>query len=302
MVYKNFFSGENISRGDDTMKKHNLSNFFKTKSFYVLLSVGTLAILVIAVLGVYQASNRDNNEFAELEGATKNVLDESNSNDKVQADNDNKPPSSVTNNKGGNDEVEVVQKETEANDKVNKPKESITDDKLLEFDEYNNLSPVDGSNTTVETEAVKEVMKPTTLHFNHEADKLLWPVSGNVIRKYSMDSLVHYATLAQWKVSPAMLISAEEGEEVSSSADGIVTGIEESEETGLTVVTSIGDGYNLVYAHLEDLTIEEGDSIEKGQIIGSVSKPTRFNSVEGPSLYFQLTRGEDTLDPMMCLE
>ena len=44
-------------------------------------------------------------------------------------------------------------------------------------------------------------MKPTVFHFNHEEDKMLWPVSGNVIRKYSMDSLIHYATLEQWKVS-----------------------------------------------------------------------------------------------------
>ncbi|NMB44399.1 MAG: M23 family metallopeptidase [Clostridiales bacterium] len=283
------------------MKKHNLSKFFKSKSFYVLLSVGTLAILAIAILGVYQASNRDSNEFADLEGARSEVVDEDNSDDKVKADKDNKTPSSVTNNKDGNKEVEIVQNETkETNDKVSQSEEPVTDDKLLEFDAYDN--PNQESNNMAETEAAKEVMKSTTLHFDHEVDKLLWPVSGNVIRKYSMDSLVHFETLAQWKVSPAMLISAEEGEEVSCAADGIVTSIEESDETGLTVTTSIGDGYNLVYAQLKDLTVEEGDSIEKGQIIGYVSKPTRFNSVEGPSIHFQLTKGEDTLDPMLCLE
>ena len=285
------------------MKKYNLSSFFKNKSFYVLLSVGTLAILVIAVVGVYQASNRDSNEFAQLEDATSEVVDEDNSSDKIVPDNDNKPPSPVTNNKSGNDEVELAQNETDdSKDKIDESEVIITDDKLLEFDAYDNSDYADGSSNTTETEAVKEVMKPTTLHFNHEADKLLWPVSGNVIRKYSMDSLVHYATLAQWKVSPAMLISAKEDEEVSSAADGIVTAIEETDETGITVTTSIGDGYNLVYAQLGDLTIEVGDSIEKGQIIGKISKPTRFNSVEGSSLYLQLTKGEDTLNPMLCLE
>ncbi|NLJ90617.1 MAG: M23 family metallopeptidase [Clostridiales bacterium] len=286
------------------MKKHNLSNFLKSKSFYVLLSVGTLAILVIAVLGVYQASKRDNNEFAELEGSKSEVVDEDNSNDKFKVDNDNKPPSQVTKNKDGNEGVDKAKNETkEPTDVVKVPDETSTDDKLLEFDEYNNQGTSEEVTKTVETEPVaKEVMKPTTLHFNHEQDKILWPVSGNVIRKYSMDKLVHYATLAQWKVSPAMLISAEEGEEVTCAADGIVTAIEENEEIGLTVTTSIGDGYNLVYAQLKDLTIKEGDSIEKGQIIGYVSKPTRFNSVEGPSLYFQLFKGEETLDPMLCLE
>ena len=99
-----------------------------------------------------------------------------------------------------------------------------------------------------------------------------------------------------------MLISAEEGEEVSCSVDGIVTSIAEDEETGITVTTSIGDGYALTYGQLENLTIEEGDSIEKGQIIGNISKPTRYNTVEGPSLYLQMLKGEETLDPMLCLE
>ena len=68
------------------------------------------------------------------------------------------------------------------------------------------------------------------------------------------------------------------------------------------MTTSIGDGYSLIYGQLEKLTVEEGDSIEKGQIIGSVAKPTRFNLVEGPSLYLQLLKEDKTVDPMLCLE
>ena len=272
------------------MKKHNLSKFLKSKSFYVLLSVGAIAVLVIAVAGVYQASKEDSNEFAQLEEQTSEVVDEDNSMDKTGPDNDNKPRPSVANKDESNDKVEVAKEEP------------TTDDRLLEFDAYQGNNYAEESNNESEQIEVHEVMKPNTLHFNHEADKLLWPVSGNVIRKYSMDSLVPYATLAQWKVSPAMLISAEKGEEVTCSIDGIVTAIEENEETGTTVTTSIGDGYTLIYGQLENLTIAEGDSIEKGQIIGNISKPTRYNTVEGPSLYLQLLKGEETLNPMLCLE
>lgn len=50
------------------MKKHNLSKLFKNKSFYVLLGVGTLVILVIAGVGIYQSSNKGNNDnLAELD-------------------------------------------------------------------------------------------------------------------------------------------------------------------------------------------------------------------------------------------
>lgn len=291
------------------MKKHNLSKLFKNKSFYVLLGVGTLAILVIAGVGIYQSSNKGNNDnLAELDEPISEVVDEDNTRDKNAADNNNKPSSSVANNKNGDDKAEVEKNDfNKFNELETKPKEPKTNDELLEYDAYENPNPTEDSSETTnqannQTEEVQEVMKPTVFHFNHEIDKILWPVSGNVIRKYSMDSLTHYATLEQWKVSPAMLVSAEEGEDVSSGADGIVTLIEEDDETGLTITTSIGDGYNLIYGQLDKLTVEEGDSIEKGQIIGSVGKPTRFNLVEGPSLYLQLLKEDETLDPMLCLE
>ncbi len=291
------------------MKKHNLSKLFRNKSFYVLLSVGTLAILVIAGVGIYQSSNKRNNDnLVELDEPISEVVDEDNARDKKVADNNNKPSSSVANNKDGDDMAEVKKSElNKNNDLETKPREPRTNDELLEYDAYENPNPTEESTETVnqandQTEEVREVMKPTVFHFNHEEDKMLWPVSGNVIRKYSMDSLIHYATLEQWKVSPAMLVSAEEGEDVSSAIDGIVTSIEEDEETGLTMTTSIGDGYSLIYGQLEKLTVEEGDSIEKGQIIGSVAKPTRFNLVEGPSLYLQLLKEDKTVDPMLCLE
>ncbi len=285
------------------MKKHNFSNFLKSKSFYALLSVGALAILVIAVVGVYQASN-NRKDLAEIDEPISEVVDEDDSRKKPEPDNDNKPSSSVANKNGSDGRADVVQKETDnTNDNHTGRREPTTDEELLEFDEYNNSNDlVDSNEGNQETEEVSQVMSPTTLHFNHEADKLIWPVAGNVIRKYSMDSLVHYSTLEQWKVSSAMLISAEEGEEVVCGVDGIITAIEDNEETGLTLTTSIGDGYALEYGQLENLTVEEGDSVEKGQIIGNISKPTRYNLVEGPSLHFKLTKGEDTLDPMLSLE
>ena len=52
---------------------------------------------------------------------------------------------------------------------------------------------------TEETEAVQSVQttgKAQTLHFSEE---LLWPMEGNVIINYSMDSTVYFPTLDQYK-------------------------------------------------------------------------------------------------------
>ena len=74
----------------------------------MLLSVGTLAILVIAGVGIYQSSNKRNNDnLVELDEPISEVVDEDNAGDKKVADNNNKPSSSVANNKDGDDMAEV---------------------------------------------------------------------------------------------------------------------------------------------------------------------------------------------------
>ena len=43
--------------------------------------------------------------------------------------------------------------------------------------------------------------------------------------------------------------------------------------------------------------VKEGDVIAKGDVIGCVSEPTAFYSVEGCNLYMKLTYKEEAIDP-----
>jgi murein DD-endopeptidase MepM/ murein hydrolase activator NlpD len=131
---------------------------------------------------------------------------------------------------------------------------------------------------------------------------LLWPVMGNVLMNYSMEHTIYHATLMQYKCNPAIIIDAEVGTEVKAAATGIVSDIEtDNEETGLTVTMSIGDGYSLVYGQLDNLSLAVGDSVNEGEVIGTVQEPTKYYTVEGSNLYFKVMENDQTVNPMLLL-
>ena len=146
-----------------------------------------------------------------------------------------------------------------------------------------------------------DAMSVTSLLDFTDADTLVWPIVGNVLVNYSMDKTVYFATLDQYKYSPAIVIAAVEGEGITAAADGQVTDIYQDPETGTTVVMNLGDGYELTYGQLKDLAVSEGDMVETGDLVGSVAAPTMYYSVEGANVYFKLTKDGTPVDPMSRL-
>ena len=165
---------------------------------------------------------------------------------------------------------------------------------------------VDGSakkDATEETkkEVVQEVAATPSLHFPVE-EGLLWPMDGNVIMNYSMDATIYHATLDQYKYNPAIIIAGEVNNKVYSVAKGKISDISQNEVTGTTVTVDLGDGYQAVYGQLKELNFDEGDYLESGHVIGYVSEPTKYYSVEGSNLYFELQKDGEPIDPIVFFE
>ena len=127
-----------------------------------------------------------------------------------------------------------------------------------------------------------------------EDSTLVWPASGAVIMGYSMDQTVFFQTLEQYRYNPAMIISGEVGETIGASAAGIVTNIEETAQTGTTVTLDMGQ--------LTDVPVAIGDYVASGESLGTLSEPTKYYSVEGPNLYFEILKDGTPVDPMNFME
>lgn len=150
-------------------------------------------------------------------------------------------------------------------------------------------------------EAGTEEVQANTLSFA-SGETLSWPVKGDVILAYSMDKSIYFSTLNQYKYHPAVVIGAEVGSEVTCAADGVVTDISVNEETGTTVTMDLGDGYEAVYGQLKEVDIHPDDLVPAGKVIGYVSEPTKYYSLEGSNLYFQLLKDGEPRNPMDYLQ
>lgn len=137
------------------------------------------------------------------------------------------------------------------------------------------------------------------LHFSEE---LLWPMEGNVIINYSMDSTVYFPTLDQYKYNPAVIIAGEVNDKVYAVAKGQIKSIENDEVTGCTVKVDLGDGYEAIYGQLKELNFAKGDYVEAGHVLGYIGEPTKYFTVEGSNLYFELDKDGTPVDPVAYFE
>lgn len=170
------------------------------------------------------------------------------------------------------------------------------DEEALEANAADVIAKIDDSTDTAKRD--EDAMNTTPALDFTENDTLVWPIVGNVLVNYSMDKTVYFATLQQYKYNPAIIIAASQGEGITAAADGQVTSIYEDPEIGMAVVVNLGDGYELTYGQLTDLTVAEGDIVTTGEIIGKVAEPTKYYSVEGCNVYFKLTKDGQPVNPL----
>lgn len=156
--------------------------------------------------------------------------------------------------------------------------------------------------TPVETAANPQEAPLNLPEVNFSEETLMeWPIHGNILVDYSMDSTVYFPTLDQYRLSPAIAVQADEGAPVMSAVNGTVYSVEETAKTGTTVTMELGNGYQAVYGQLKDLNVSEGDTVEKGAIIGYVNAPTKYYSEEGSNLYFAMKKDGKPIDPIAYL-
>ncbi len=178
--------------------------------------------------------------------------------------------------------------------------EGSTDDEedVVEEEDEADEEPSSDTESGTEGESASQTAGGSTSVSFTEQDKLLWPVEGSLLMNYSMDKTVYFATLDQFKYNPAIVIQGEKGDQVISSAPGVVKSIDKTAETGSTVNVDIGNGYELIYGQLSDVAVKTGDYVDSKTVLGYVGDPTIYYSVEGPNVYFEMRKDGQPVNPM----
>ena len=277
-------------------------NMMKNKIMKSILNGGILAVIAALGITVYQIGTRpvqdpeeDYPEYARLtqestvndggtEGISQNV-DNTTSQSSMKTDKNDSTDPAVSGNSiaGKNKEAASGRTKTDGTASVN-----------------GSTVTADTGNTENAADTTRQVSAAglTTQNLDFTENSLMeWPVRGTVLVDYNMDETVYFPTLDQYKVSPAVAIQAVEDAPVYAAADGQVLSIEQDACTGTTVTMELGNGYQAIYGQLKDLTVAEGDTVKEGDVIGNIDSPTKYYSVEGPNLYFQMKKDGETIDP-----
>lgn len=262
------------------------SNVNKEKVISAIIACGIVFALGIGVVSVVSSTKKmeNQNNIVDLnEGTENNVALEDNNHS--NADN-NQSDKTYNGDADYYDEDEIKQiydshKEAGASEKEN---------------ETPTPAQSQGSDTVgVAADAKKDPASGYT--FSSEST-LQWPVKGEIVLKYSMDSTILFKSLGVYKCNPAISIASEAGTNVGVAADGVVTDVHVSEETGTTVSIAIGGGYVTTYGLLDGVVVKKGDKVIAGQLLGTVAEPTAYYVEEGSNVYFKLTKDDEPVDPM----
>lgn len=260
----------------------------KKNIFYISLITG-MAVLV-TVLGLYNAKTNSKEKHIVI-GQETPYGDTS----------ENGQGTKETLSGNGQDDGNATDKNVVGNtvDDTQDTESGETDAAGIETDDQDTTSA--GETTSGEQTEEAGADSKSELHYD-PVNSISWPLVGNVIIPYSMDSTVYFETLNEYKCNPAMIMEAKPGDEVKAVYECEVKEVSSSPELGNYVKLDLGDGYTVTLGQLQDVKVALGSRLEMGDVIGTVGEPSRFYSEEGTNLYFAIDKDGQPVDPTLLIQ
>ncbi|WP_192900050.1 peptidoglycan DD-metalloendopeptidase family protein [Novosphingobium ginsenosidimutans] len=100
---------------------------------------------------------------------------------------------------------------------------------------------------------------------------------------------------AGWRAHAGVDLAAAYGSPVVASANGRVSAARWQGGYGLLVALDHGAGVETRYGHLSQLSVQEGQVVKKGDVIGYVGSTGRST---GPHLHYEVREGGRAVDPI----
>lgn len=103
------------------------------------------------------------------------------------------------------------------------------------------------------------------------ADYFVMPVTGNILKSFSLTELSYSETYGDYRFHPGIDIEADAGTRVKSAGAGVVKKVYADADLGETVVIDHGNGILAYYCGLNAVPmVSEGDTVLAGTDLGAV--------------------------------
>ncbi len=139
----------------------------------------------------------------------------------------------------------------------------------------------------------------------HKLDNVKSPLADitNVITSFSGTELVKNETTGSWQTHNGTDFAAEAGTEVYAVSNGEITSVKKDALWGVTVVIDHHNGFITKYCNLaDDLSVQEGDTLVSGDVIGVVGQTADIESSLAPHLHLEITHNGAFIDPLSALK
>ena len=147
--------------------------------------------------------------------------------------------------------------------------------------------PLEGQEEAAETWLFKK--KPT----------YRYPVSGEVIRTYSVDALQYDETMGDWRTHNGVDIACAMGDPVWAIADGTVEEIYEDALEGTIIVLRHEDGLISKYCGLApEARVLVGDAVQAGEAIGTAGNTMKTESLMDCHVHLVVKQDGKYIDPL----
>jgi len=138
-------------------------------------------------------------------------------------------------------------------------------------------------------------------YFNERYFKLaftpnLWPTAGFLSGQFGQRESI--SELGEAPFHAGVDIASAYGNRVLASADGTITTADCLSGYGNIVVIDHGFGISTRYAHLSVLSVELGQRVKRGEIVGLVGKTGRAT---GPHLHYEVRVGGKPVNPLQYI-
>lgn len=189
------------------------------------------------------------------------------------------------------------------NEVKNETQENVVQNTVIS-EEPKIVAPVVSKNKTenkTDTQTKKEEVKEEKP--KEEVLAFSFPVQGDVMREYAKDNLIYSETLKEWVTHLGIDIKAEKTTVVKSAEKGTVQTIKNDPRLGLTITIEHANNFKTIYSNL--LTTEfvvEGETVEKGQTLGTVGNTAVFEILDEPHLHFEMLKDGVYVDPTIYLK
>ncbi len=114
----------------------------------------------------------------------------------------------------------------------------------------------------------------------------------------------HDKTLDRYCLHEGMDFSATAGTQVLAAVDGTVTEVSVSDKLyGAVIRIEHADGVSTVYKFIDPVsTLKKGDTVNRGDVIGTVATATGTENAIGDHLHFEVFKNDKIVDPDLYLD